>query len=125
MARFEACPAPRIQLRVLHVWSVLVHFRSRDGSFCAPCKEGGELAESQIVILRVARARTDARVPLCRLQLQDRRKRRSDPRAARSGHKVEWYACSGWRGQERPHENVRAPASTFLTSFDTTLTPPG
>ena len=38
-----------------------------------------------------------------------------------------WNATpvQGGGDQERPHENVRAPAPKFLTSFDTTLTPPG
>ena len=40
---------------------------------------------------------------------------------------IRWHAtlAQGGGDQERPHENVRAPAPKFLTSSDTTLTPPG
>ena len=38
-----------------------------------------------------------------------------------------WNAALAWGGgdQERPQENVGAPAPEFLTPFDTTLIPPG
>ena len=40
---------------------------------------------------------------------------------------IRWNAtlARGGGDQERPHENVRAPAPKFLTSSDTTLTPLG
>jgi hypothetical protein len=40
---------------------------------------------------------------------------------------IRWNAtlAQGGRDQERPQENVSSPAPEILTSFDTTLTPPG
>jgi hypothetical protein len=40
---------------------------------------------------------------------------------------IRWNAtlAQGGRDQERPQENVKSPAPEILTSFDTTLIPPG
>src|SRR5215218_2769285 len=73
----------------------------------------------------MSRAHGDARVPLRRLQRRNRRKRKADRRAFRTGHTGNDTLAWGDGDQKGPQESVGAPVPEFLTPFDTTLTPPG